>query len=499
MSAVRKPARTDRPKPLWTAAEAAAATDGKATGGWAATGVCIDSRAVAPGDLFVALHGPSFDGHDFVADALARGAAAAMVHRTDGAWPAGAPLLRVRDTMAGLEALGIYSRLRSDARIVAVTGSVGKTGTKEALRTVLAEQGATHATEGNLNNQWGTPLSLARMPADTDFGVFELGMNHAGEIAPMSRQVKPHVAVITTVAAAHLGHFDSEEQIADAKAEIFSGMGPDTAAILNRDNRHYARLLAHARTQGIGRIWSFGEAVDADARLLDCSLHATCSAVTALIRGQHLQYSLPLPGRHWVLNSLAVLLAVRALGADMVAAARSLARLAQLPGRGARRRLQLAGDGTAGSLVLIDESYNASPVAVAAALEVLGRCDVGTGGRRIAVLGDMLELGDEAPALHRGLRPQILSNGIDLVFACGPHMAELFETLPPALRGGHAATSAELAPLVAASVRGGDAVMVKGSLGSRMARVIEALTALDVGDAAPADGGRRAAGKQGGR
>lgn len=484
MSAVWNIARGGKPPPLWRAAEAAAATDGRSSGGWVATGVSIDSRTVQPGDLFVALKGPSFDGHDYVADALARGAAAAMVHRADGQWPVGAPLLRVRDTMSGLESLGIYARLRSEARVVAVTGSVGKTGTKEALRTALADQGATHASAGNLNNQWGTPLSLARMPADSAFGVFELGMNHPGEIAPLSRQVKPHVAIITTVAAAHLGNFDSEAQIADAKAEIFSGMGPDTTAVLNRDNPHYARLLAHARTQGIGRIWCFGESVGADARLLDCSLHATCSAVSAVIRGEPLQYSLPLAGRHWVLNSLAVLLAVRALGGDLALAARSLAKLQAVPGRGARRRLRLAGEGAAGSLVLIDESYNASPVSVAAALDVLGRSDPGTGGRRIAVLGDMLELGDDASALHRGLRPLILANEVDQVFTCGPHMGDLFATLPDNLRGAHGADSAALAPLVAAAVGPGDVVMIKGSLGSRMDRVIAALDRLDTGDAA---------------
>ncbi|QCO14574.1 UDP-N-acetylmuramoylalanyl-D-glutamyl-2,6-diaminopimelate--D-alanyl-D-alanine ligase [Azospirillum brasilense] len=464
---------------LWTAEDAAAATSGQATRSWAATGVSIDSRKVAPGDLFVAIKGPNFDGHDFVAKALEAGAAAALVSTVPPGVPGDASLLAVeQDTLAALGDLGHVARLRTQARVVGVTGSVGKTSTKEALRHVLSAQGRTFATEGSLNNHWGVPLSLARMPEDSEFGVFELGMNHAGELGPLSRQVMPDVAVITTVEAAHLEFFDSVEAIADAKAEIFEGMNPNGVAVLNRDNPHFARLLAAARTQGLSRIWSFGSHADADARLVDCSLHATCSAVTAVIRGERIQYCLALPGRHWVMNSLAVLLAVKALGADVAAAARALSTIAPVKGRGTRKRVQTA----RGAFTLIDESYNASPAAMTATFAVLGKIDPGAGGRRLAVLGDMRELGDRADALHAALAEPLRSAHVDAVYACGPHMRALFDRLPAAMRGAWTETSAELAPLLASAVRGGDVVLIKGSLGSRMATVVDALSALDTKD-----------------
>ncbi|MEO3434384.1 UDP-N-acetylmuramoylalanyl-D-glutamyl-2,6-diaminopimelate--D-alanyl-D-alanine ligase [Inquilinus sp. CAU 1745] len=467
---------------LWTSLDAEAATAGRATGpAWAATGISIDSRSVRPGDLFIALQGPNFDGHDFVGDALAKGAAAAMIHRPVEGLPGDAPLLTVDDTMDGLVSLGGVARERSPALIAAVTGSVGKTGTKEALRLALEDQAPTYANVGNLNNHWGVPLSLARMPEEARYGIFELGMNHAGEIAPLSRQVKPHVAIVTTVEPVHLEHFDSVEAIADAKAEIFAGMGPTGIAILNRDNPHFARLLAHARTQGVGRIWSFGDHPDADARLTDCSLHANASAVSAVVMGEPVQYSLSAPGRHWVTNSLAVLLAVKALGADLSSGARGLARITPPKGRGARSRIRFGRDGRSGSFLLIDESYNASPASLAAALTVLGQTDLGPQGRHVAVLGDMLELGEQAAALHAGLREDLIARKVDLVFACGPLMANLYDTLPPAMRGGYAPDSAALAPLVADAVRDGDVVMVKGSLGSRMAPIVAALQALEPG------------------
>ncbi|AWK87512.1 UDP-N-acetylmuramoylalanyl-D-glutamyl-2,6-diaminopimelate--D-alanyl-D-alanine ligase [Azospirillum thermophilum] len=467
---------SEQAKPvLWTARDAAAATNGQATRPWTATGVSIDSRKVAPGDLFVALKGPNFDGHDFVAGALEAGAAAAMVSAVPAGVPGDAPLLAVEDTLAALGDLGTMGRLRCRARVIGVTGSVGKTGTKEALRHVLSAQAATYATEGSLNNHWGVPLSLARLPADSAYGVFELGMNHAGELGPLSRLVKPDVALITTVEAVHLEFFDSVEAIADAKAEIFEGMSPNGIAVLNRDNPHFGRLLAAARTQGLSRIWSFGSHADAEARLVDASLHATCSAVTAVIKGERLQYSLALPGRHWVMNSLGVLLAARALGADVAAAARALSSLQPVKGRGTRRRIQTA----RGAFTLIDESYNASPAAMAATFEVLGKIDPGAGGRRVAVLGDMRELGERADALHAGLAEPLRAAHVDTVYCCGPHMRALFDRLPAAMRGGWSETSAGLAPIVADAVRGGDVVVVKGSLGSRTGLVVEALAALD--------------------
>ncbi len=464
---------------LWTAADAATAVDAQPVGQWLATGVSIDSRTVAPGDLFVAILGPSFDGHDFVADAFARGAVAAMVHRPPPGVGEDASLLYVDETLEGLTALARFARLRSDARIAAVTGSVGKTSTKEALRLSLSAEAPTYASTGNLNNHWGVPLSLARLPPSATFAVFELGMNHAGEIAPLSRMVQPEAAVITTVEAVHLENFENVEGIADAKAEIFAGMTPAGAAILNHDNRHFARLVAHARTQGLSRVWSFGEHDEADARLDECALFATGSVGRAVIRGEPIDFTLSAPGKHWVLNGLAVLLTVKALGGDLPTAARALNQFAPIKGRGATRRLTLDRPGGRGSFVLIDESYNASPPAISAALAVLGRTAPQGRGRRIVVLGDMLELGEMAEALHRALATPILANAVDKVYACGPLMAALMEALPTKVRAAYAEDSTSLAPLVAEDVRPGDVVLVKGSLGSRMAAVVEALDHLD--------------------
>ncbi|MBP2229096.1 UDP-N-acetylmuramoyl-tripeptide--D-alanyl-D-alanine ligase [Azospirillum agricola] len=462
---------------LWTAGDAAAATGGRTAQGWAATGVTIDSRKVAAGDLFVAIQGPNFDGHAFVGSALAAGAAAALVSHVPDGLPADAPLLRVEgDTLDAMAALGAAARARcTDVRMVGVTGSVGKTGTKETLRHVLSAQGPTYATEGSLNNHWGVPLSLARLPADSRYGVFELGMNHAGELGPLSRQVKPDVAVITTIEAAHLEFFASVDAIADAKAEIFEGLNPNGVAVLNRDNPQHGRLAAAARAHGLTHVWSFGGHDECEARLLDFSLHATCSAVTALIRGERIQYCLSLPGKHWVMNSLAVLLAAKALGADVAMAARSLSTLQPVKGRGTRKRIHLA----QGAFTLIDESYNASPAAMLATLEVLGKLDPGAGGRRIAVLGDMRELGERADALHAALAEPLRAAHVDAVYACGPHMRALFDRLPAAMRGAWTETSVELAPIVTAAAKGGDVVMVKGSLGSRTGLIVEALAALD--------------------
>lgn len=460
---------------LWTAEEAATALGLPMSGrGWAARGVSIDSRTLEKGDLFVALKGPNRDAHEFVAGALRNGAAAAIVSERPADVPANAPLLLVRDTQSALERLGAAARERSDAIRIAVTGSVGKTGTKEALKLVLGAQAPTHASVGSYNNLWGVPLTLARMPAATEYGVFEIGMNHPGELGPLSRQVKPHVAIVTTVEAVHLEFFKSVEEIADAKAEIFEGMGPGSTAILNRDNPHFDRLKRRAEEAGVSRIVGFGTAESADARLLDCSLQATATDVSASIGGQRLDYRIAVPGRHWAINSLAVLAAVQAAGADPDAAAATFARMTPPKGRGQRHRIETAD----GAFDLIDESYNASPVAVRAALAVLGQAGVGERGRRIAVLGDMRELGTRSPELHAGLAADIDANNVDLVFCCGPNMAHLFEALPAAKRGAHAADSAALQPIVLRAVAAGDVVLVKGSLGSRMAPIVEALMAL---------------------
>ena len=458
------------PAILWSAAEAAAAIGVTRSGAvWDATGVSIDSRTVQPGDLFIALEGPLHDGHDHVAGALAAGAVAALVHRRPDGLAADAPLLLVADTMAALGDLGVASRARSVAHIVAVTGSVGKTGTKEMLRLVLSAQGSTHASVGSFNNHWGVPLSLARMPREARFAVFELGMNHAGELLPLTHMVRPHVAAITTVEAVHMEFFASTEAIADAKAEIFAGLEPGGIAVLPRDNRHYPRLAAAASP---ARILSFGSHIDATARLLDCAVDPASTAVFALLDDHALSYRIGIPGLHWAMNSLAVLLVVKALGGDIAAAALSLAGMSAPKGRGERRTIPVAG----GSAELIDESYNASPVSMRAAIATLASARPAKGARRIAVLGDMLELGESSAALHAALAETIETWGIDLVFSAGPLMAHLHRALGAGRRGAHAENSEALAPLVAQAVKAGDVVMVKGSAGSRMGRVVHILT-----------------------
>ena len=462
------------PTPLWTADEVAAATGGRVGTPFQATGISIDSRTLRPGDLFVAIVGDTSDGHDYVVDALRKGAAAAVVHRRPAGLAADARLVETADTLEALNRLGAAARARSDARIVAVTGSVGKTGTKEALRLVLSGQGATTASEGSLNNHWGLPLSLARLPRTSRFGVFEMGMNHPGEILPLSRLARPHVAVVTTIAAVHSAHFASVAEIADAKAEIFAGMDAGGVAVLNRDNAFYGHLAASAVAQAGCRVLGFGRHPQAEVRLLSADLRGDGSQVSASVLGETVVYRLAVAGEHWVMNSLAVLAAAHSAGAEVRAAARALTSLEAPAGRGRRHVASLPG----GDVTVIDESYNASPVSVAAALDVLARLEPGRGGRRVAVLGDMLELGAESAARHTDLAAAVRRAEIDQVFVTGPQMDHLWEALPGALRGGRAAESSALAALVAAAVRPGDVVMVKGSHASRMDVVVKALTSL---------------------
>ncbi len=459
---------------IWTADEVRRATGGSGDAEWSATGVSIDSRTVEFGDLFVALEGPNMDGHAFVADALERGASAAIVARQPDGVDAGAPLITVDDTQTALEALAVFSRDRVGAHICAVTGSVGKTGTKEALRLALERSGNTHVSAASYNNLWGVPLSLARMPRDTVYAVFEIGMNHAGEITPLTKMVRPHVAIVTTVEATHLEYFDSVEAIADAKAEIFEGLEPGGAAVLNRDNDQFDRLAAAANEAG-AEIISFGTDDDSDVRLEKLALHSACSCVSADIQGQAATYKVSMSGRHWAMNSLAVMAAVRALGADVGLAGIALADMAAPAGRGRRHRVHSA----AGTFDLIDDSYNASPASMAAAIEVLAGATVAEGGRRIAVLGDMRELGPTAPDLHAALAEKLTQTGIDLVFTAGELMSHLDAELPDGCRGGHTDTAEDLLPLITNSVSAGDAVLVKGSLASRMGLVVDALLALD--------------------
>ncbi len=463
---------TDRP--LWSVQAMAAAMRATPAARLppSVPGISIDTRTLAPGEAFFAIQGDNRDGHDFVEVALAAGAGLAVVAADKGErFSDDAPLLVVADVLEGLRDLARAARARAGAKIVAVTGSVGKTSTKEALRLTLANNGETHASLASYNNHWGVPLSLARCPESARYAVFEIGMNHAGEIEPLARLVRPQVAIITTVEPVHLEFFGSVEAIADAKAEIFRGLERDGAAVLNRDNPQFARLERRAREAGIARIVSFGEHAGADARLMKCSLQSESSTVQARILGTDVTYKLGAPGRHLVLNSLAVLAAAVLLGADLALAALALAELRPASGRGARVTLDLPG----GAVLLIDESYNANPASMRAALALLGHADVAPRGRRIAVLGDMLELGPRGAELHRELSETVLAQQVDLVFCCGPLMRALWEALPPGRQGGYAETSAALEPQLFAAIQAGDAIMIKGSLGSRMAPIVKAL------------------------
>jgi UDP-N-acetylmuramoyl-tripeptide--D-alanyl-D-alanine ligase len=456
---------------LWSALGLVAPLNARVSGGMpdgGVHGISIDTRTLQPGDLFVALEADS-DGHAYVRAAFEAGAAAAVVDEAHAMELAGAGRLYVvKDTLHALEGLGRASRSRSKARIVAVTGSVGKTTTKEALRTVLSSAGETHASAASYNNHWGVPLTLARMPKSAEYGVFEIGMSHAGEITPLAGMVRPHVAVITRIAPVHLEHFASIDAIADAKAEIFSGLAKGGLAIINRDDAQFDRLRDAANASPAGFVLSFGESEGADARLISCEIVGETTRVIAHALGQPIVYTIGAPGKHVAMNSLAVLLAARALGLDLHGAAHALAGFAPPSGRGKRETL-FAEDG---AFTLVDESYNANPASMRAALDLLGAAP---SGRRIAVLGDMLELGPQGRALHAGLAEDIERNEVDLVFTAGPLMRALFEAIPAERRGAHAASAAELEPVVRDALRAGDIVMVKGSNGSRMGPLVASM------------------------
>ncbi|HEU5018099.1 MAG TPA: UDP-N-acetylmuramoylalanyl-D-glutamyl-2,6-diaminopimelate--D-alanyl-D-alanine ligase [Pseudolabrys sp.] len=459
--------------PLWTTDDMAAAMRADRSGALPdnVDGISIDSRTLKKGDVFFAIQGDNRDGHDFVDAALKAGAGVAVVARAQAPRFADAPLLAVDDVLEALRDLARAARRRIDsAKVIAVTGSVGKTGTKEALRLALSPDGETHASASSYNNHWGVPLSLARCPASVKYAVFEIGMNHAGEITPLTALVRPHVAIVTTIEPVHLEYFGSLEKIADAKAEIFSGLEPGGAAVINRDNGQFARLSAAARQAG-ARVVSFGEDAQADARLVRCALQADSSTVEARILGEPVTYKIGAPGRHLVQNSLAVLAAVALAGADLALAALALSKLQPAVGRGTRTPLRMPG----GRALLIDESYNANPASMRAAIALLGQTPLGARGRRIAVLGDMLELGDQSEALHRALAEPIESAAIDLVFCSGPQMQALWKALPSTRQGGYAETAASLEPAVLDAVRADDAIMVKGSLGSKMGPIVKAL------------------------
>lgn len=475
--------------PLWTRDAAVSATGGASPRDWIATGVSIDTRSIVPGDLFVALTAAR-DGHDFVSEALARGAAAALVSRVPEGVPPDAPLLVVDDVLDGLRALGRAARARFRGRVVAVTGSVGKTGTKEMLRIALGAQGSVHAAEKSFNNHWGVPLTLARMAPDLDFAVFEIGMNAPGEIAPLARLIRPHVAIITTVEAVHLAAFRNIAGIAREKGSIVEGLEPGGAVVLNRDTGTYPVLLAAARRAGVRPI-RFGTTGRPEYRLLDVRVEGSVTCAAATAGGRTFYYRLGAPGRHLAMNALGVLAAVEAVGGDVGRAAIALGHWQTPEGRGARWKVALGPDGADGAITVIDESYNANPAAMAAALEVLAGVAPEDGfgrvsrGRRIAFLGDMLELGPQEQMLHANLARVPALARVTTVHCAGTRMRALYDALPGGQRGEWFPDAEAMAAKVRRLVDAGDIAMVKGSNGSRVAQVVAALKRL--GEARPAD------------
>ena len=446
--------------PLWSGQEVVTATRGRGRTDWSAHGVSIDSRTLKPGDLFIPLRGLCRDGHQFLPQAFEKGACAALAVKGEGS-----PVVEVEDTREALCALGSHARARSGARLLAVTGTVGKTSVKDALQWVLGKQGETHASEASYNNQWGVPLSLARLPGRARFGVFELGMSRVGEIAPLSQMVLPHVALITAITPVHMEFFGSLDDVAASKGEIFHGLAPGGVAVLNRGSFGYEFLHREALRCGAGEIVSFGEDPKSVVRLIALEMGVESSQLTAQVAGQKVCYAVGAPGRHMVLNSLAVLAGVHALGADVVHAAAALGDWHPLRGRGEKRVLPWKG----GVLTVIDESYNASPASVEAALSVLCAAP----GRRVAVLGDMAELGERSRAMHEALADCL--EGVDLVLCCGPQMRHLYEKLPAAQRTAYAATAQDLCAPLVKTLKAGDVIMIKGSRALGMEVLIEAL------------------------
>lgn len=460
--------------PLWTGQAFAEAVGGTVHGDLpdSITGVSIDGRTLEPGDAFFAIEGLRHDGHDFVGQAFDKDASVAIVRDdfVDRFAEDRRPLVGVGDTLEAMRRLGRAARRRSGAKVIGVTGSVGKTGTKEALAAVLAPSGETHAAEKSYNNHWGVPLTLARFPETAVYGVFEMGMNAAGEITPLTQVVRPHIAIITTVEPVHIEFFDSLDGIAEAKAEILLGLEPEGTAILNRDSQYFAFLAERAERVG-ATVIGFGKDDAADARLIDMALHEDATSVTADILGERMTYRIGAPGAHHALNSLAVMAAAKMAGADLTHAALAYRDVGAPVGRGQRSVLSIRG----GRLTLIDESYNANPASMRAALAVLGRTPVTRPGRRIAILGDMRELGERAEEMHRVLADVIAEAGIELVLTVGGLMRQLSSELPRSRRGPHAAKAGDLLEVLVEDVRPGDVIMIKGSLATGMGALVSAL------------------------
>jgi UDP-N-acetylmuramoyl-tripeptide--D-alanyl-D-alanine ligase len=460
---------------LWTSEALVAAMDGRPLGPMpeGISGISIDSRSLQPGDAFFAIKGEAMDGHDFATAAIKAGAGVLVV--AEGKLPSlgrlTAPIIVVEDVLAALEKLGVAARARSQAKIIAVTGSAGKTTTKEVLRHVLSAVGKVHASAQSFNNHWGVPLTLARMPADCDYAVFEIGMNHPDEIRPLVKMVRPQVAIVTMIAAAHLGFFRNLDEIAKAKAEIFEGLEPDGSAILNRDDTRWKLLDKMADAAGVEHVFGFGENARSTFKLVKCELYADHSDITARISGHEVTARIGAPGRHMVQNVLAVLGAAHLVGADLDKIALALADLSAERGRGKRHVLRHP----KGPITLIDESYNANPASMHAAMALLNATPVTGEGRRIAVLGDMLELGDHSAKLHAALADLIVGTGTQIVFLGGPEMRALAEALPAEVKTEYRAGVEELKPVLLAALKPGDVVMIKSSKGIGFAKLVDAL------------------------
>lgn len=453
----------------WRLAELLEATGGTFSGDQPdkMTGVSIDTRTLQQGDIYIAIKGDVHDGHIFVDKAFENGASLAIVSQDQ----AGGPCLKVADTLRAMEDIGIKARQRSAARRVAITGSVGKTGTKEALALALHSAGNTHASQKSYNNHWGVPLTLSRLPKEADFAVFEVGMNAPGEITPLSKMIEPDIAMITTIAPVHLAAFDNLDGIAAAKAEIFQGLKPGGTAVLNADNAYFDYLSTEASKNGAGKILSFGTSEHADVRALDINVHKQAVSVNADVCGTQLTYKIGSPAPHLVHNSLAVLGVCAALDLDLALCAMQLGSWAQGEGRGKSQTLTLPG----GTAIVIDETYNANPVSMAASIKMLAQSERGPMGRHIAVLGDMLELGKTSQDWHEGLAVPLIQSDIDLVYACGPDMAHLWRILPEHVKGGYSETAQGLEEMLIYAVQPGDVIMVKGSNGIHLSTLVEAL------------------------
>ncbi len=460
---------------LWTSEDLIDIMHGRPVGSLPAgiTGISIDSRSIGPGEAFFAIKGDRVDGHDFASMAMANGASLLVV--SEARLPAlgrlTVPMIVVEDVLAALTTLGIAGRHRSRAKIIGVTGSVGKTTTKEMLRHVLSPSGKVHASVASYNNHWGVPLTLARMPIDTDFGVFEIGMNHPDEIRPLVKMVRPHVAIITTVAAAHLGNFKSIKEIAAAKSEIFEGLEPDGDIILNRDSDQFSFLEREAQALGITRIYSFGQHAKADFRLAEFNGSDEKSALWLTLGSETFEIAIGAPGRHIAENALAVLGAVTLVGGDLDRAIEALATLQPEKGRGKRHRLTIG----AGTFTVIDESYNANPASMRAAMALLATGAGDGRGRRIAVLGDMLEMGEHARRVHADLAGPLIAAGIEHAWLSGPEMLALKEALPETVHVEYRETTEEFAAFVLSSVAPGDVLMIKSSLGIGFGKIVAAL------------------------